>query len=207
MLLCDIGSEPKFRELVSRWGKTRRFVQTILIVLGIYTASFPGERPDWAGWSRQLLRFGDFIFPPGTSDYAKRWTAVGWLLTVTGIWLSPTLQAIFSNKMFMWFGRNSFAVYLTHGTVLRVFMARLIYGWSGEPWVVEKNEQGEDVFHWLPRAGSMTFMIAMPIFFVVEYTIAHFWTTYVDSWCAKATKWLEDSMFDTEDEKSAMQYA
>lgn len=177
------------------------------MVVGLYVAGYPGERGDWAGWSQQLTYVGDYIFPPGTDDYTKRWTAVGWDLMVTGIWLSPTLQTIFSNKTFMWFGRNSFAVYLTHGTVLRVFLARLVYGWSGEPFVVDKNEKGEDVPHWLPQGGSLTFIIAIPMFFLVEYTIAHFWTTYVDSWCAKATKRLEDTMFESEDEKSAMQYA
>jgi len=206
VLLCDVGSEPKFREFVNRWGKTRRAVQTACIVVGLYVAGYPLERPEWAAWSAQLEWIGEYLFPPG-SDWPRRWTAVGWDLTVTGIWLSPTLQSIFSNKMFMWIGRNSFAVYLTHGTVLRVFAARLIYGWSGEPWTVEKNEKGEDVYHYLPRAGPAAFMIAIPVFFVVEYTIAHFWTTYIDAWCAKATKWLEDTMFDSEDEKSAMQYA
>ena len=105
----------------------------------------------------------------------------------------------------MWFGRNSFAVYLTHGTVLRVFMTRLIYGWSGEPFSITKNEHGDPVHHWIKRGGPLTFMIAIPVFFVVEYTIAHYWTTYVDAWCAKATKLLEDAMFESEDEKSAMQ--
>jgi peptidoglycan/LPS O-acetylase OafA/YrhL len=206
VLLCDVGSEPKFREVVNSWGKTRRVVQTLCIVIGVYVAGYPLERPEWAAWSAQLKWIGEYLFPPG-SDWPRRWTALGWDLAVTGIWLSPTLQSIFSNKMFMWIGRNSFAVYLTHGTVLRVFAARLIYGWSSEGFSVEKNDKGENVHHYLPRAGPLTFMIAIPIFFVVEYTIAHFWTTYVDAWCAKATQWLEATMFDSEDEKSAMQYA
>jgi peptidoglycan/LPS O-acetylase OafA/YrhL len=191
---------------VSEWGKTRRILQTTLILTGIYVAGYPLERPEWAAWSRNLMWVGDYIFPLGT-DYPRRWTALGWDLAVTGIWLSPSLQTIFSNKMFMWIGRNSFAVYLTHGTVLRVFAARLIYGWSTDGFSVEKVENGDDIKHFIPRGGRMAFVVGIPIFFIVEYTIAHFWTTYVDAWCAKATKWLEDTMFESEDEKSAMQYA
>ncbi|KAF2662590.1 hypothetical protein K491DRAFT_733970 [Lophiostoma macrostomum CBS 122681] len=205
VLLCDIGSEPRFRQWVNEWTRTRRAIQTSLIILGIYVASYPGERPEWADWSAQLHDIGDYIFPAGTAEYHKRWSAVGWCLMVVGIWMSPTMQGIFSNKLFMWFGRNSFAVYLTHGTVLRVFAARMIYGWSGEPFSITQNENGDPVHHWLKRSGPLTFMVAIPVFFVVEYTIAHYWTTYVDAWCAKATKLLEDAMFESEDEKSAMQ--
>lgn len=208
VLLCDIGSETSFRDLVTRWGKTRRVVQTVCLVLGLYVAGYPGERGNWATWSQQLTNIGDYIFPPGAPNYPKRWTAIGWDLMVTGIWLSPSLQSLFSNKLFMWIGRNSFAVYLTHGTVLRVFCARMIYGWSGEPFVVDKNDKGDDVPRWLPRGGALTFAIAIPIFFVVEYTIAHLWTTYVDSACARATAWLEKKMFEDEnDEKRIMSVA
>ncbi|KAF2751215.1 hypothetical protein M011DRAFT_473720 [Sporormia fimetaria CBS 119925] len=209
VLLCDVGSEPAFRDWVNNWTKTRRILQTVLMITGIYVAGYPLERPEWATWSRQLQTIGSYIFPPGT-DQPRRWTATGWDLCVTGIWLSPTLQSLFSNKTFMWFGRNSFAVYLTHGTVLRVFLARLIYGWSTEGYSVEKSEDGKEIFHYLPRGGKLTFFIAIPVFFLVEYTIAHFWTTYVDAWCARLTKWLEDTMFVSDDEqkeKSAMQYA
>lgn len=83
----------------------------------------------------------------------------------------------------------------------------MIYGWSGEPWSHETNAEGKEVYHYIPRAGKATFMVAIPVFFLVEYTIAHFWTSYVDPWCARATKWLEDTMFEDENEKHGMQYA
>jgi peptidoglycan/LPS O-acetylase OafA/YrhL len=152
-----------------------------------------------------LKNIGDWIIPNGAASYPKRFTAIGWDLMVTGIWLSPTLQSIFSNKLFMWVGRNSFAVYLTHGTVMKVGLARLIYGLSTAPYSVEepKEEGGDKIYHYIPRSNNwFVWAVAIPTFFVVEYTIAHLWTTYVDSWCAKATKWLEEKMFDSnEDEK------
>jgi hypothetical protein len=207
VLLNDVGGDPAFRDFVVTWPKTRRTLQVICLTLGVYVAGFPGEHAEWAGWSRQLIYVGDHIFPPGTTDYAKRWSAVGWDLCALGIVLSPSLQNLFSNRLFMWLGRNSFAVYLTHGTLLRVVLVRMIYGFSGEPWVVDKDNEGNDVFHWLPRGGPFTFIVSIPIWFVLLYTCAHLWTTYVDSTCAKITLWLEKAMFEEEDEKSGMQLA
>ncbi|KAI8933752.1 hypothetical protein NX059_009466 [Plenodomus lindquistii] len=203
VILCDLGSEKTFRDFINSRPKARRVATALLIGLGWYVACFPGEHWEWATWSVQLKHVGDWIIPKGAASYPKRFTAIGWDLMVTGIWLSPTLQNIFSNKLFMWVGRNSFAVYLTHGTVLKVGLSRLIYGWSTAPYHVEQPEGGEAIHHWIPRSTNwLVWALAIPTFFVVEYTIAHLWTTYVDAQCARATKWLEETMFEkNEDEK------
>jgi len=203
--LCDVGSDTAFRAFVNSWPKTRRVVHTTLLIVGLYCASFPGERPDYAPWSQAMMDFGWYIFPLGTTNYSKRWTAVGWDLMATGIWLSPTLQDLFSNKVFMWIGRNSFSVYLTHGTLLRVVLVRFIYGWSTEPFSIEKVEGKDPIFHWIPKTESyFVFSLSIVVWFALLYTCAHLWTTYVDSWCAKATKALEDYMFESEDEKGGV---
>jgi hypothetical protein len=203
VILCDIGSEQKFRDFVNAHPKARRIVVTFLIILGWYVACFPGERWEWALWSRQLQYIGSFIIPAGAASIPKRFSAIGWDLMVTGIWLSPSLQSMFSNKLFMWFGRNSFAVYLTHGTVMKVGLARLIYGWSTAPYWVEKPEgEGELIEHYIPRSTNwFVWAVSIPTFFVVQYTVAHLWTTYVDSACARATKWLEDTMFESDNDE------
>lgn len=202
VILCDIGSEKGFREFINSYPRTRRILLTTLIVSGWYLACFPGENWEWAEWSIQLKNLGDWIIPHDAASYPKRFTAIGWDLIVTGIWLSPTLQTIFSNKLFMWVGRNSFAVYLTHGTVMKVGLARLIYGWSTSPYRVEQPQtgEGEAIEHFIPRSSNpLVWATAIPLFFVVEYSIAHLWTTYVDSQCARATRWLEDTMFEKEE--------
>lgn len=204
VILCDIGSEKTFRDFINNRPKVRRLATVFLIGLGWYVACYPGEHWEWATWSVQLKNIGDWIMPEGAENsYPKRFTAIGWDLMVTGIWLSPTLQSIFSNKLFMWVGRNSFAVYLTHGAVMKVGLVRLIYGWSTTPYYVEQLEGGEPIHHYIPRSTNwLVWALAIPTFFVVEYTVAHLWTTYVDSQCAKATKWLEEAMFEkNEDEK------
>ncbi|KAF2182509.1 hypothetical protein K469DRAFT_728477 [Zopfia rhizophila CBS 207.26] len=185
MFLCDLGNHPAWRAFVDRWPKTRRAVQVGLIIVGIYVAGYPGEHAEWSPWSQQLLETGNLIsLQIRTSES----------------------DGIFSNRLFMWIGKNSFAVYLTHGTLLRVVLARMIYGWSGEPWVVDQNDKGEPVYHWLPRSGHLAFAIAIPTWFALVYTTAYLWTTYVDTWCARATAYLEERTFESEDEKSAMQF-
>lgn len=199
VLLCDIGSEMEFRDWVNSRPQRRRAVQTFLITLGLYVGSFPEGNIQWAGWSRQLDRLNPYLFPAHT-DPTKRWSAIAWHLIVVGFWLSPTLQTMFSNKLFMWLGRNSFAVYLTHGLLMRTILVRFIYGWSMAPFSVEEVEGGEPIYHWIGRSQNwFVWAVAIPAWYVLLYTVAHLWTTHVDSFCAKVTKWLETNMFEPEE--------
>ncbi|KAJ4292467.1 hypothetical protein N0V90_009129 [Kalmusia sp. IMI 367209] len=125
IILCDIGSEDSFQDFVSKHSRTRRIVQAVVICIGLWVGSYPEGRADEAVWSQQLDMLNPYLFPSG-SDNPKRWSSIAWHLISVGIWLSPSLKNIFSNKLFMWLGRNSFAVYLTHGTLLRVVLVRLV---------------------------------------------------------------------------------
>ncbi|MCV5073210.1 hypothetical protein OFB51_24735, partial [Escherichia coli] len=51
------------------------------------------------------------------------------------IFLSPSLQNLLSHRLLLWLGHHSFAVYLTHGTILRTLGMWIVYGISGQPWV------------------------------------------------------------------------
>ncbi|KAF2638466.1 hypothetical protein P280DRAFT_471560 [Massarina eburnea CBS 473.64] len=200
VLLCDIGSEVDFREYVNSRPKARRIVQTSLIALGLYVGSYPEGNIEFAAWSRGIDQF-NFLFP-ADNDPPKRWSAIAWHLIVLGFWLSPTLQTIFSNKLFMWLGRNSFAVYLTHGTLLRAVLVRFIYGFSIAPFSMERPENADPIYHWIPRTQNwFAWTVAIPLWFSMLYVVAHLWTTYVDAWCAKVTRWLEELMFEKEEEE------
>ncbi|PVH94737.1 hypothetical protein DM02DRAFT_181151 [Periconia macrospinosa] len=202
VLLCDIGSEVDFRDYVNSRPKQRRIVQSILIFLGLFVGSYPEGNVHWAAWSRGIHAF-HFLFP-SDHDGPKRWSSVAWHLIALGFWLSPTLQTIFSNKLFMWLGRNSFAVYLTHGTLLRVVLVRLVYGLTPAAYYIENADTEEPIQHWIPRSQNwFVWVVELPIWFGLLYIVAHLWTTYVDSWCAKATRTLEEAMFvKEEDEKT-----
>lgn len=199
ILLCDIGSEADFRSWVNSRPRARRVVQSCFIAIGLYVGSFPEGKIRWAGWSRGLDNMNLYLFP-NHADPTKRWSAIAWHFIAIGFWLSPTLQDMFSNKLFSWLGRNSFAVYLTHGTLLRVVLVRFIYGWTGAGFSVEKPEEGDPIYTWVPRSQNwLVWSIAIPVWFALLYTCAHLWTTHVDGWCARITKWLEDYMFESEE--------
>ncbi|KAF2842919.1 hypothetical protein M501DRAFT_1053710 [Patellaria atrata CBS 101060] len=203
MFLCDLSDHPPVQHFITSRRWVRVILSPALLFIGLYLASFPDGRFHWVRWSADLERLGHAIFPRDVS-LQKRFTGLGCHFIMSGIFLSPTLRDILSNRLFLWLGRNSFAVYLTHGTLLRVVLAWMIYGISGQPWVETKNEKGEVVPPTpLPRVGHLGFVIALSIWFPLVYTVGHMWTTYVDSWCAKITHKLERLTFE-EDEKAPL---
>lgn len=198
VLLCDLGSSESLKNLLNRHPRTRRLVQTLLITAGLWAGSYPEGYAERAFWSQQLDTLNPYLFPSG-SDNPKRWSSVAWHLISVGVWLSPTLKVFLSNKIFTWLGRNSFAVYLTHGTLLRVVLVKLVYGMNDKRYWVEPVEGGEAIQHWIPRNQSwLAWYLAVLVWFVFLYVIATLWTIHVDGWCARATRALEKYMFRTD---------
>ncbi|KAK7541960.1 acyltransferase 3 [Phyllosticta citribraziliensis] len=200
MILCDFSLHPAGQAFMAKHRTPLNIMAPFLVVLGLYFASYPVDGPEWLTWSRQLLEFSHSLFPEG-SDVPRRYTALGLDIVVLGLFLSSGAKDILSNKYFMWLGKNSFAVYLTHGTLLRTILVWMLYGISGEPFEEVRNEEGEIIGNWLPGPGTLTFSIAIPIWLAVVYTVAHLWTTYVDSYCAKLTQRLEKKVFEDGEEK------
>lgn len=197
MILCDLTLHAPFQEMLASHQTPRRICSAILIIGGLYLASFPAHQPEWAGWSRGMLSLEWYLFPEATA-LPKRFTAVGVEMISLGIVLSPAIQTILSSRFFLWLGRNSFAVYLTHGTLLRTAFVWMVYGISGqrpgEPWKDFTNKDGEIMeppSGWLPRCGRVAMSFNIIIWLVLVYTCAHYWTSYVDPFCANLTQRLE----------------
>ncbi|EZG18142.1 hypothetical protein A7C99_4580 [Trichophyton rubrum] len=205
MMLSDIASNHPENSYISSRPWLRRAICWVAIALGLWSASYPEHDVDRCGWSNILLESSKYMFPPNV-NLGKRFTALGVDLIILGIFLSPSIKNVLSNSFFLWFGRNSFAVYLTHGTLLKTVLTYMVYGnITGEPWVVTKNENGEDVLPpWFTRGSPGVFAICIPIWLVIVYTIAHFWTTYVDSFCARVTQRLESLAFESDNEKTQL---
>ncbi|PGH06382.1 transcription initiation factor TFIID subunit 11 [Blastomyces parvus] len=201
MFLSDLANDQSFQSYVSSLTWSRRIFCWTVALVGLFFASFPGERPEFAPWSRFLLSIGRAIFPNNV-NLGKRFSALGLDLIILAIYLSPTTKSILSKRLFLFLGRNSFAVYLCHGTLLRVALTWMIYGISGQPWEPTTNEAGEVVNPpWLPRGGPLVFAVAIPVWFCIVYVVAHLWTTHVDSFCARLTHRLEMHVFE-QDEKA-----
>ncbi|OJD10196.1 hypothetical protein AJ78_08693 [Emergomyces pasteurianus Ep9510] len=203
MFLSDLANDQSFQSFTSSFYWSRRIFCLTIAFLGLFLASFPGERPEYASWSRFLLAIGSAIFPGG-ANLGKRFSALGLDLVIFAIFLSPTTKSILSKRLFLFLGRNSFAVYLCHGTLLRVVLTWMIYGISGQPWETTINEAGETVNPpWLPRGGPLVFAVAIPAWLCIVYLVAHLWTTHVDTFCARITHRLEMHVFKLDEKEQS----
>ncbi|KAJ5117193.1 hypothetical protein N7526_011302 [Penicillium atrosanguineum] len=211
MFLSDLSYETAFKEFIEthKWG--RRVVSATLVCTGLLVCSYPGEHPEWATWSNYMFEVAHYIFPPDV-NIGKRYSAIGVDLIIFAIYISPSTKDFLANRLLLWLGKQSFAVYLVHGTLLRTVLCWMLYGITGQPWdgdIVDGNgnpildEHGEPLHpHWIPIRAPWVVGISIPTWIVLVYICATLWTTYVDPFCAKMTQKLEKIMFE-EDEKSA----
>ncbi len=105
------------------------------------------------------------------------------------IFVSPQLKDWLSSKYLLWLGKHSFAVYLIHGTLIRSVMSWVMYGMK-IPGFHEEEREGKIVMVGDPRLTALpliNLVWIVPPFFVLTYALAHFWTNYVDPFCAKVT--------------------
>ncbi|KAI1940451.1 hypothetical protein LOZ66_002045 [Ophidiomyces ophidiicola] len=196
MFLCDLSYHQTAQALIADYRWPRRIICSILAATGLFVASYPAHNAEWCGWSNFLLQVSKHIFPADV-NLGKRYTALGVNLIILAIYLSPSAKSFLSKRLLLWFGHCSFAVYLTHGTLLRTVLVWMIYGVSGQPWEEWTNDNGE-IEHspYLPRGSTLTFAISLPMWFVLVYIVAHYWTVYVDSFCARLTQRIENHVFE-----------
>ncbi|EEP77502.1 predicted protein [Uncinocarpus reesii 1704] len=196
MFLSDMANHQPAQTFISSRRWSRMIFSVTVAALGLFAASYPAHNAEWCGWSNFLLQLSKYIFPHDI-NLGKRYTALGVDLVILAIYLSPSVKSFLSRPFFLWLGRNSFAVYLTHGTLLRTVLTWMIYGISGQPWKEWKNEKGEmEHSPYLPRGSNLTFAISIPLWFALVYLVAHYWTSYVDSFCARITQKLETHVFE-----------
>ncbi|RAL01962.1 acyltransferase family protein [Aspergillus ibericus CBS 121593] len=204
LFLADLSHSSTLPTLIHAYPWLRRIlILTFLLPLGLYVASYPGENPTWSPWSEQLFTLATYIFPPEV-NIGKRYTAIGVDLIIAAIYLSPTAQRFLSSGPLLWLGKQSFAVYLVHGTLLRTVLCWMLYGTiSGEPWVETVDDTGAVILPpWLPVKGGWSWGWII-VWIGIVYAVAMLWTGYVDPWCARVTAWIEKKVFNSEDEKDA----
>lgn len=207
MLLCDISQDPEIQSFIAkrRWMTT--ILPAMLLCFGLWFCSYPGERPEWTSWSNPLLRLQPHILPRnlpfGDTSIPWMFSGIGVDMIALGLQLSPLARDILSNRFFLWLGRNSFAVYLTHGTMLRVVLPRMLYG-NHIP--IELRNEAGDVIPQEPMhmMGWPIRILAVFVWFAMVYYVAYLWTNYVDAWAARTTKRLETYVFVEEEEKKPL---
>jgi hypothetical protein len=189
MFLADLSNHAP----VLQWANSRQWTRTILspllLVLGLFLASYPEDRAEWSSWSSMMKWLSTYILPEG-HDTPRYFTAFGLELITLSIHFSPRLKDILSNQYFLWLGKNSFGVYLIHGTLIRWVLTWCFYGVTIPPPVQDEK------FEWhagpnLKMRGPLVQIICYPLWFVLLYSLAHLWGEYVDPLCARWTAAIE----------------
>ncbi|KAJ5647280.1 hypothetical protein N7490_003652 [Penicillium lividum] len=203
MLLSDLSYNTTLKNWVQRHRYLRKVITFPLAILGLLIASYPGEHPEWATWSNIMFNAATYIFPPDV-NIGKRYTAIGIDMIILAIYLSPSTKDFLANRVLLWLGKQSFAVYLIHGTMLRVVLCWMLYGITGQPW--EGPEAGTDDVRddWLPLRSPWVVGVSIPVWIGLVYACAAAWTAYVDTFCAKMTAKLEKAVFVEEREKESL---
>lgn len=204
--MADLQSLPAAAPAALSPTRARRFLQLfhapILLFLGLYLASYPERDAEHLTWSRQLHTIGALILPDGY-DIARFYTAWGLELIVLGIHFSPKAKDVLSNQTFLWLGKNSFAVYLIHGALMRTVLTYCLYGFR-MPSDVRHEDGSVTPGDKLKLGGTLRMAFWIPIFLVLLYSVAHVWTTRVDPKCAEWTKAIEKYMFKDESQNDGL---
>lgn len=161
----------------------------LFFTFGMYIASYPEMHPDRATWSKHLQYIASWILPEGY-DTARFYSAWGLEFIVLAIHYSPRAKDILANQTFLWLGKNSFAVYLLHGTLIRTLLAWAIFGVTMP--LDQAHEDGTITpGPNLKAKGPWTKAFWFPVFFVLLYAVSHVWTTRVDPKCAEWSRAIE----------------
>ena len=194
----SVLSEASQSSTHTNWCKTHKWVERILapllLIIGFMLASYPESEPTWMSWSSIMADAGSYLFPEH-NDTPRFYTGVGLDFIALGIHFSPSIKSLLSSKYLLWLGKNSFAVYLIHGTLLRTVLVWMIFGIS-LPADVTKEDGTTEAGQPLQICGRARWYFWLPIWLVGLYSIVNLWTKHVDPWCGRVTEKLVGYVFE-----------
>ncbi|KAI0123570.1 acyltransferase family-domain-containing protein [Xylariales sp. AK1849] len=201
VFLCDLQNHPTANDFIASRPRTCRLLATVFLLSGCFVASYPEGHPEWMAWSAWLHRLLVNILPKDP-DFPRFGSGLGLELITLGIHFSPFLKDVLSGKYLLWLGKQSFAVYLLHGPLLRWVLCWMVYGTRLPADII--NDNGEAVPGQLHFPGGYRLLMWLPIWIPLNYGVALMWTTYVDPWCAQITEQVVGHVKESFDEKEGI---
>lgn len=210
MFMADLTQHPPAQSFLARHRWFSMVVAPTTIILGLYLASYPGAREEYAAWSSSLATLSHHIFPRD-ADVPRYFSAVGCDLILVGIYLSSRAKDALSHRWFLWLGKHSFAVYLLHGTLLRTILTWMLYGMIHPPSTgiastsTSPNSNAtlgaaadlpSHDGEYFVRQSRLIVAISVPLWLGLVYLCAHLWTSHVDPFCAMITRSIERRTID-----------
>lgn len=168
-----------------------------LTVISLMLMSFPSDYQNHAAWSKFLLEWHATLAPQN-AELSRFWPTLGAQLLCFTIVMSPYLRRALSLRPFLWLGKISFPLYLLHGTFMRSLLSWLLF--ANQRLEEMEEHQGEETFVVMryPLPPRSTFVVVLPIYFVILFYTAHVWTQKVEPHFGTITKRAEDLMFGKE---------
>lgn len=200
--LCDLSQYTPYLDWIAVRKWPSRVLAPILMLLGLMLASYPESKPEWMAWSNFMTQMAAYIFPPDHPDTPRFYAGIGFTFIALGLQFSDLAKVVLSNKYLLWAGKNSFAVYVLHGTLMRTILVWMLYGIMYIPDMI-KEDGTIEAAPYVKMGGQLRWYFWVPVWFVIQYWLANLWTTYVDSFCARVTQNLEKHVFE-EEEKSIL---
>jgi peptidoglycan/LPS O-acetylase OafA/YrhL len=201
VFICDLQHHTPSTNFQTQHPRLTTLLSCSLLLSGLTIASYPEQKPEWQPWSATLH---SFLVPllPSNPDFPRFASGIGLELVALSIALSKTLRGWLAARPLLWLGRQSFAVYLLHGSMLRVVLVWMLYGVALPP--DGKNDKGETVPGTLKYPGHGYLALCCAVWIPMVYGVAMLWTTFVDPWCARVTERLVEGVKLEKNEKGLL---
>jgi len=191
--LSELSQEPTHINWLKERKWPGRTLTPLFIIFGLMLASYPEKNPEWSPWSQFMEKWA-YTFFPKESEIPRYYSGLGLIFIALGIHFSTSVKDVLANRYLLWFGKNSFAVYLLHGTLLRTVLVWMLFGVTlpADVEVDGKMEPGPP----LKICGRVGWYFWVSVWLVLLYSVANQWTKHVDPFCARSTFRLEKYVFD-----------